>query len=465
MGDPDDGTEPGGRVGLLVGDRYRLTRRLGSGGFGRVWLARDEQLSVDVAVKEVWLPPAISAREQAERVTRAQREARSAARLRGHPNIVTVYDVVVENGVPWTVMQFITGVSLADHLAVHSRLTVAQTARVAAAMLSALGAAHAAGIVHRDVKPANIMLTDDGGAILTDFGIAVQETDTALTATGSFIGSVEYIAPERARGGASGPESDLFSLGATLYQAVEGFSPFQRGSVAGSLGAVLFEEAPAPALAGALTPVILGLLVKDPATRLTSAAAYEQVAAAAAGLGIGRSGAPARPTAAYEPTATAYTLPVTAEDSGTAHAEDAVLAPDRQDRQNRPARPRTRLPRPKRSVAAAAGILIAVAVGLGLYLGLPGSSTSTISESQLADDCSSFYQGQMTADQCQQIAQCYAPRVGGVSAAQFAAVAHYNLDGSGVQPPGYATVENAKNECDTRLPELSAFVDGVAGDT
>ncbi|WP_188316768.1 serine/threonine-protein kinase [Solihabitans fulvus] len=255
--------------GRLISGRYRIVEKLGSGGFGRVWKARDETLHIDVAIKEVWLPQAMSPAEQADRLARAEREARNAARLRDHPGIVTVHDVVVEDGVPWTIMQLVSGSSLAEYLDGTGPLSVDQATRVAKGLLNALGAAHDAGIVHRDIKPANVMLASNGEVLLTDFGIAVHQADTALTATGALIGSVEYLAPERAKGNEGQAASDLFSLGVTLYQALEGSSPFRRGTSTGSLAAILFEQAPPPQRAGWLAPVIAGLLEKDPNRRMT----------------------------------------------------------------------------------------------------------------------------------------------------------------------------------------------------
>ncbi|ACU70240.1 serine/threonine protein kinase [Catenulispora acidiphila DSM 44928] len=286
-------TESHAEPELLIAGRYRLAGRLGAGGYGRVWRAHDTQLGVDVAIKEVVLPSALAPAAQDERLRRAEREARNAARLRGHPHIVTVYDVVVQDGVPWTVMQLIEGQSLEDRVAEHGPLSEERAAEVAKALLKALGAAHAAGIVHRDVKPANVMLGDDGGVLLTDFGIAVQQEDPGITATGTFVGSVEYIAPERARGEAARPASDLFSLGATLYQAVEGIPPFHRDSAVASLTAVLFEEQAAPQHAGRLAGLLTGLLRKDPAARFT----IEQATAALDGAPVPEGVAPTAPTA------------------------------------------------------------------------------------------------------------------------------------------------------------------------
>ncbi|MCG6493874.1 serine/threonine-protein kinase [Kitasatospora sp. A2-31] len=270
------------REGLVIADRYRLVRRLGAGGFGQVWQAADTVLHVDVAVKQVWLAPAMDAAETGERLLRAQREARSAARLRDHPHVVAVHDVVVADGVPWTVMQLVAGSSLADRLEAGGPLAPEQAARIATAMLSALGAAHAAGIVHRDVKPANIMLADDGQILLTDFGIALRHEETALTVSGAVIGSVEYMAPERIQGEGDGPAGDLFSLGVALYQAVEGRSPFRRATPTASLLATVSEEAPPLRHTGTLATVIRGLMVKDPRQRLTVEAATALLAGPAA---------------------------------------------------------------------------------------------------------------------------------------------------------------------------------------
>ncbi|MFF3323201.1 serine/threonine-protein kinase [Streptomyces sp. NPDC002889] len=203
----------GGQPDRVIGARYRLINRLGSGGFGQVWKAYDETLHVDVAIKEVRLPSTVSETERAERLVRAAREARKAAALRDHPNIVAVHDVVIEDEVSWTVMQLVVGHSLEDQLNTRGPLSTDDAGKIATALLKALDAAHAAGIVHRDVKPANVMLADNGEVLITDFGIAVHQADTALTATGLVIGSAEYIAPERVEGKDGQPASDLFSLG------------------------------------------------------------------------------------------------------------------------------------------------------------------------------------------------------------------------------------------------------------
>ncbi|MGW7685788.1 serine/threonine-protein kinase [Kribbella sp. NPDC054772] len=254
-------------VQRLVGGRYRLLDELGSGGFGRVWRARDETLAVDVAIKEIGLPDGLSERARDDVLRRAEREARNAARLRAHPNVVGVHDILTDRGTAWIVMQLVDGQSLADRLKTGGRLPVPEVRRIAAGLLDALEAAHAAGIVHRDVKPGNVLLGSGGEVQLADFGIAVHLADTTLTAVGTIMGSAQYAAPERLRGTDGLPASDLFSVGATLYEAVEGVAPFHRDTVQGTIAAVLMEEPPRPQHAGELGPLIDGLLLKDPDER------------------------------------------------------------------------------------------------------------------------------------------------------------------------------------------------------
>ncbi|MDC7336804.1 serine/threonine-protein kinase [Streptomyces lydicus] len=287
------------RPGRLVGGRYRLEEALGGGGFGRVWRAHDRTLDVDVAVKEVWLPPATSETEHAQRLVRAEREARNAAKLRSHPCVVAVHDVVIEDGAPWIVMELVEGANLADRLAENGPMPVADVARIAGELLEGLGAAHQAGIVHRDVKPTNVMLTRDGRALLADFGIAVHKGDTAVTTTGGLIGSLEYMAPERFDGVDSGGAGDLYSLGVTLYQALEGVSPFHRDTPTETLSAVVLGQAPAPQRAGRLGPLITWLLDKDPANRPTVAQARAVIDGAPSPRE--RPGGPAEPVKAADP--------------------------------------------------------------------------------------------------------------------------------------------------------------------
>ncbi|MFI6394173.1 serine/threonine-protein kinase [Nonomuraea sp. NPDC050547] len=277
-------------AGLLAG-RYRLLSQLGQGGMGIVWLALDELLRQEVAVKEVRLPPDLDAAARAELGERTLREARAAARLRSHPAIVTVHDVVLDGGRPWIVMELVRGRSLDRAVREHGPLPPQQVARIGARILEALAAAHASGIAHRDVKPANVMLTDDGRVLLTDFGIASVAGDAVLTQTGLLTGSPGYIAPERLRGEADGPPADLWSLGATLFAAVEGTAPFARQNPAASMAAVLMQEPPPARRAGSLAPVLAALLEKDPARRCSPAQAADWLNAAARGApttGAGR---------------------------------------------------------------------------------------------------------------------------------------------------------------------------------
>ncbi|WP_246089823.1 serine/threonine-protein kinase [Nonomuraea deserti] len=253
----------------LLADRYRLLAELGQGGMGTVWRAMDALLQQEVAVKEVKLPPDLDAASREELTQRTLREARAAARLRSHPSIVTVHDVVLDGGRPWIVMELVQGRSLDQAVREGGPLPPHKVAWIGMRMLDALGAAHGSGVLHRDVKPANVMLTDDGRVLLTDFGIASVAGDAELTQTGFLSGSPGYIAPERLRGEADGPLADLWSLGATLFTAVEGAPPFARPNQAAVMAAVLMQE-PAPTRrAGPLEPVLAALLDKDPARRCT----------------------------------------------------------------------------------------------------------------------------------------------------------------------------------------------------
>ncbi|WP_407560630.1 serine/threonine-protein kinase [Streptomyces sp. 184] len=252
--------------GRLIGGRYRLAARLGVGGMGTVWRARDEVVDRDVAVKEPRLPADLDERTRRTAYERMQREARAAARI-DHPSVVTVHDVVMEDGRPWIVMELVRGRSLGDQLT-EGTLDPREVARIGGAVLGALTAAHEAGILHRDVKPDNVLLGRYDRVVLTDFGIAQIEGEQGLTETGAFVGSPEYIAPERVLGQRPGPESDLWSLGVVMYAAVEGMSPYRRQTAPATLQAVLSAEPAAPARgSGALGTVVMQLLRKDPAAR------------------------------------------------------------------------------------------------------------------------------------------------------------------------------------------------------
>ncbi|WP_438292196.1 serine/threonine-protein kinase [Streptomyces sp. HUAS TT7] len=263
-----DGTGDG--TGRLLGGRYRLVGRLGHGGMGTVWRARDEVVDRDVAVKEPRVPDHLGERERANVYLRMQREARAAARI-DHPSVVTVHDVVMEDGKPWIVMELVRGQSLADRLQ-EGTLDIREAARIGLAVLGALSAAHEAGVLHRDVKPDNVLLGRGDRVVLTDFGIAQVEGEQGLTETGAFVGSPEFIAPERVLGQRPGPESDLWSLGVVLYAAVEGMSPYRRSNTPATLQAVLSAEPQMPARgSGAFGTLVMQLLRKDPAARPSAA--------------------------------------------------------------------------------------------------------------------------------------------------------------------------------------------------
>jgi len=258
--------------GYLLGGRYRLSSVIGRGGMGTVWHARDEALDRGVAVKELTWPASFSEEERQAARRRALREAQMAARLR-HVNVVSVYDVVEEDGRPWIVMELLPYRSLHDIVLEDGPLPAEQAAQLGLGILAALGAAHAEGVLHRDVKPANILVGPGGRAVLTDFGIARAADSPTLTSSGLLIGSPSYIAPERARGGPAGPAADLWGLGASLYTAVEGHPPFERDDVLASLTAVVADDPDPASHAGPLRPVISGLLRKDPDRRLGPAQA------------------------------------------------------------------------------------------------------------------------------------------------------------------------------------------------
>ncbi|WP_328692263.1 serine/threonine protein kinase [Streptomyces phaeochromogenes] len=256
--------EPG--TGRLIAGRYRLLGKLGHGGMGTVWRAKDETVDREVAVKEPRVPDHLPERERANVSERMRREARAAARL-DHPAVVNVHDVAVVDGQPWIVMELVRGRSLGDALQ-EGTIGAREAARIGLEVLGALESAHAAGILHRDVKPDNVMLGTGDRVVLTDFGIAQIEGETNLTDTGGFVGSPEFIAPERVLGQRPGPASDLWSLGVVLYAATEGVSPFRRTNTPATLQSVLNATPAAPnAATGPLADAINGLLDKDPARR------------------------------------------------------------------------------------------------------------------------------------------------------------------------------------------------------
>lgn len=262
----------------LLAGRYRLGRVLGRGGMGTVWRAEDETLGRTVAVKELRFPASIDEDEKRRLITRTLREAKAIARIR-NTSAVTVYDVVDEDDRPWIVMELVEGKSLAEVIREDGLLEPKRAAEVGLAILDVLRSAHREGILHRDVKPSNVLISEDGRVVLTDFGIAQVEGDPSITSTGMLVGAPSYISPERARGHKPGPAADLWSLGGLLYAAVEGAPPYDKGSAIATLTAVMTEPLEEPKNAGPLRDVIYGLLSKDPAQRLDDSRARAMLTA------------------------------------------------------------------------------------------------------------------------------------------------------------------------------------------
>ncbi|MER5220887.1 serine/threonine-protein kinase [Streptomyces flaveus] len=273
----------------VIAGRYRLRQRLGSGGMGSVWRAEDQELRAQVAVKEIEVP-VLPDEASGDRASRGRKEALKAAQLREHPNVITVYDVVEHEGLPWIVMEYLPGtMDLSAVVRERGPLPADEVARIGAAALDGLAAGHRLGIIHRDVKPSNILLAPDHSGIadrrvlLTDYGISLRPRETRLTRSGVVIGTPGYMAPERVHGGEATPASDLFSLGVTLYFAVEGAGPFDRDTPEAALMALLETEPSPPQRAGErLSRVIMGLLAKNPLDRTPAAEAAELLAEAAA---------------------------------------------------------------------------------------------------------------------------------------------------------------------------------------
>ncbi|MGW9396529.1 serine/threonine-protein kinase [Streptomyces sp. NPDC055642] len=261
------GTSRQDKSARLLAGRYRLGDVLGRGGMGTVWRAQDETLGRTVAVKELRFPSSIDEEEKRRLITRTLREAKAIARIRNN-SAVTVFDVVQEDDRPWIVMELVEGKSLAEVIREDGLLEPGRAAEVGLAVLDVLRSAHREGILHRDVKPSNVLIAEDGRVVLTDFGIAQVEGDPSITSTGMLVGAPSYISPERARGHKPGPAADLWSLGGLLYAAVEGTPPYDKGSAIATLTAVMTEPLEEPRNAGPLRDVIYGLLTKDPAQRL-----------------------------------------------------------------------------------------------------------------------------------------------------------------------------------------------------
>jgi len=344
--------QTGSVEGEVVAGRYRLGGRRG---MGTVWRAEDELLQRAVAIKEICIPGGLPAVEVERLRRRYLREARAAARLR-HENAVVVHDVIPETSRVWIVMELFDTPDLAALVRSDGPLEPVAAARIGLQLLDALAAAHQAGVLHRDVKPANVLICENGRAVLTDFGVASVTGDASLTATGQLIGSPAYLAPERLTGGVVGPASDLWALGCTLYAAVEGASPFWRDEPFAILSAITVEALSPPQAAGPLIPVILGLLEKDQAQRWDTArtrAALERVIAGQAVEEKPAWGAPAAPASAAEPPA--------------AEPEPAPVAGDEPDG---PAPPEVPVPVPRRGGRRIAVALLVILALLGVTGGV-----------------------------------------------------------------------------------------------
>lgn len=372
MSDRDVGTAR--TTGMLtVAGRYRLLTLIASGGMGRVWLAHDELLDRQVAVKEVLPPEGLPVADRRTAQLRTMREARAAARLE-HPGVVRIYDVARTTGRSWIVMEYVESRTLQQRIAASGPLPHQQAARIGLLVLGALQAAHAAGVLHHDVKPANVLLAADGRTLLTDFGLATLDVASGAGATGTepLLGSPLYVAPERLRDRVSSVQTDLWSLGATLYTAVEGRAPYSRSSVAASMAAALAEDPDPPQHPGPVHPVIAGLMVKDPARRST-AADVSSALQAIAGQARGKSAVPAprRSTenaVQFRPASAALLVtPDPSRDNEGVKTSVDLTAPDTDGQTpTHPSRPSRR--RPNRLVLGAVAVAVFGAGGAAVTL-------------------------------------------------------------------------------------------------
>ncbi|MER7930028.1 serine/threonine protein kinase [Streptomyces sp. NPDC096057] len=385
--------------GRLIAGRYLILDRIGRGGMATVWRAHDELLGRQVAVKKLHSQPQLDDAELATLFERARREAQSAARI-SHPNVVVVHDVVDDEGRPIIVMEYVRSTTLADRIKAYGTVPLDEVARIGRGVIAALRTAHRAGVLHRDVKPANVLLAEDGRVVLTDFGIAQAVETSALTRTGQLVGSVDFMAPERLVGAKPGPEADLWALGATLFEAVEGRSPFLRETVAQTMYAIAMEPPPEVRGAGPLTPLIQGLLVAKPADRLSAEDAERMLRrpAGAAGPSVVPPAAHPVAVAAADDAPAANAVPESASpspsglnsDRGTddASAADPPVEPPQPDTTDQQAhRPPGRSKKPVVLAAAVAtALLITIAV---LLTNLPtgkSSVSATASDGPLAAD-------------------------------------------------------------------------------
>ena len=385
--------------GRLIGGRYMLAEQIGRGGMGAVWRARDQVLGREVAVKEMLPQAGADDAERARLRERATREARAAARL-SHPAVVRVYDVVEEDDRPWIVMELVPSRSLAEVIRSDGPMAVDRVAEIGLAMVDALRTAHGAGILHRDVKPGNVLMTLDGRAVLSDFGIAIVEGDSSVTQSGVVLGAPAYIPPERARGLDPTAASDLWSLGATLYAAIEGKAPFERSTPIATLTAIVSEEPEPAKQAGPLNPVLLALLDRDPERRPDAAEAESMLREAlreiraeqAATRALVMPPVPARRVRESPsdeiPKVAAVATPVPAPPAAPTGAPPVV--PEERGR-----RPFPWMPLP---AAIAALVVFGVALGLILFLLVPGdddpSTTAGDAPNSGAQSTGSQSQGQ-----------------------------------------------------------------------
>ena len=328
---------------VLIADRYRLLHRVGSGGMGVVWEGWDERLERRVALKQLYRQSGASTSEAELANQRALREARLAARLQ-HPHAVPVFDAVEQDGQLWLVMQFIPSITLAAALEQGGPLLPNEARKVGAEVASALAAAHAVGIVHRDVKPGNILIAEDGAALISDFGIARALGDATLTSSGMIHGTPAYLAPEVARGGEANFASDVFSLGSTLYSALEGRPPFGTDdNTMALLHRVASGQFPPPQRSGPLTPVIMDMLATDTDIRPSMGAVAESLARL--------------PTQSHP----AVRAPAAAPLEAGPEEPDAlpVLAPPSRDHQP---------PDPRRRRGLAAAVAVVALIGIGIVV-------------------------------------------------------------------------------------------------